>query len=460
MAASPPKPRFGPVLRRGLVLSSLLAVGLAGCGDENQYVEPPPPEVTVTHPSQRDVVEYLEATGTANAVAIVDVRARVRGILEECHVDEGSWVDEGQLLLVIDDEPYRVQLEEARAELAEAEIALKKARQSQAREVMTAQLELDESQLNLAITEEERLQQLIATRAVSQEELDRAVANRKKNEAQVIATRANLIQIEADFETNISSAQATVAVARAALRRAEIDVGYCRISAPTAGRIGRIHYDVGNLVGNGEATLLTTVVQYNPIHVYTTLSAEEFLKFRSVAGDSASLEDGKPMPVELALAGESGYRHRGHIDYHDPIVDKGTGTIQVRGLFPNEGGEILPGMFARIRIPIAERADALLVPEQALGLDQAGQYLLVVGEDDKVDYRPVQAGRVERGMRVVEGQISRNDRVVVEGLLRARPGMKVVPLLEPSAEETAAAPSGTHMSTATVSRPERTRTAN
>lgn len=415
-------------------LIASLALGCAlitGCGSKNEFVAPPDPEVTVTIPTQREVTEYIEATATAQPTLVVEIRARVKGFLEECLVQEGSRVEAGQLLLVIDEEPFRVVLDQARAGLAEAEAVLQKANQSQAREIVRSQLELDESQLQVAVTEEERLQYLLPSRAVSQEEVDRAVANRKKNEAQVAATKANLTQVDRDYETNIAAAEASVAVAKTTVRQAEINLGYCRITSPIAGRIGRINQDVGNLVGEGQASLLTTVVKYDPIHVYTTINVDDFLKYRKVAEAHKQASEATPLvPMDLALGNDLNYNHHGLIDYHDPMVDKGTGTIQLRGEFPNPDDEILPGMFTRIRIPIATHPDALLVPEPALSIDQSGQFLLVVGADDKVDYRPVQVGQTEEGMRVVNGNIGLTDRVIVEGLLRARPGMKVVPVME------------------------------
>jgi len=432
----------------------VVAGGFLGCARENKYVEPPPPEVTVTHPSQHDVIEYLEAAATAAPVLSVEIRARVRGFLKECLVEEGASVRAGELLLVIDEGPFQVQLDQAKAKLAETETVLQKAKQSQAREISRAQLALDESQLRVAITEEERMRPLVSTRTISQEDMDRAQANRQKNEAQVASTKANLVQIDADYATNILSAQANVAVAKTVVHSAEIDLGYCRIKSPTDGRIGRIIHDVGNLVGDGEATLLTTVMKFDPIHVYATLSVNDFLKYQSIAATLPSRTDSiRKMPVELALADETGFRHVGQIDYHDPMVDKGTGTIELRGVFPNPKEEILPGMFARIRIPIANRRNAILVPDQALGIDQAGQYVLVVGADDKVDHRQVQVGRVDKGMRVIEGKIGPQDRVIVEGLLRARPGMKVVPHLQEIEQDAAAPPAaGPRVSAAPVGR--------
>jgi membrane fusion protein (multidrug efflux system) len=303
--------------------------------------------------------------------------------------------------------------------------------------MMRAQVALDESQLHLAKEEEQRLSKLVSTRAVTAEDWDRAVANRQKAEAQLQATQANLKQTDSDFGTNISSAEANVSAAKTAVRNAEIELGYCRITAPIDGRIGRVYYDAGNLVGDGQASLLTTVMKIDPIYTYTNLSVDDFLRYRKATGNAnASSAEQQNIVMELQLPYEDGYPHVGKVNYYDPQVDKGTGTIEVRGIFPNPDGAILPGMFGRIRVPISQRENALLVSERALGTDQLGQYVLVVGADDKVEYRQVKAGASQNGLRVVEGKIGPQDRVIVEGLLRARPGIKVVP--KPEAAKNAA----------------------
>lgn len=207
----------------------VLVTLVSGCGDENAYVAPPPPEVTVTSPERRPVTSYLEYTGTTQAVESIDIRARVRGFLEERHFKEGADVKKGQLLLTIDEEPFRVQLDLAKANLAEAEAALKGAEQSRAREVAQAQLALDESLLVLARIEETRARNLVQRQAGSREEFDRAEANRKKSEAQIEADRARVDQTRADYETSILAAQAKVDSAKSAVRSAEIDLSYCRM---------------------------------------------------------------------------------------------------------------------------------------------------------------------------------------------------------------------------------------
>jgi RND family efflux transporter MFP subunit len=412
------------VARVGVTAFGVLVT--VGCSETNRYDPPPPPKVTVARPVRKDVTQYLEATGTAQPVESVDIRARVKGFLKERLYKEGAVVQRGQLLLVIDEEPFRLALDQAKLRLAEAETALRKATESRAREVARAQLALDQSQLNLAKTALARQRSLTRRGAGTPEEMDQADANCKKNEAQVEATRAKLVQAEADHETAILAAQANVGSARMMTRNAEIELGYCRMTAPIDGRISRVYYHVGNLVGDGQASLLATIVKTEPIYAYVSISETDLLRYRKMMGRSAA-NDG-PIPMELGLADEQDYPHRGQVDYQDPAVDPGTGTIRMRGIFPNRDGSILPGCFVRVRIPAGRAADALLVPERALGSDQSGRFLLVVGSDDLVEVRPVEVGARVEDRRVVVGKIGPEDRVVVDGLLQARPGVKVIPV--------------------------------
>ncbi|MFO0899041.1 MAG: efflux RND transporter periplasmic adaptor subunit [Pirellulales bacterium] len=396
-------------------------IGILGCGQRNQYFEPPPPEVTVATPRQQDVTQYLEITGMTQPVVSVDVRARVRGFLQERHFEEGSLVEKGQLLLVIDEEPFRLRSEQAAANLAEAQSTLRKAEQSRSRELAKAKLALDEAALLQAKSNEDRLRKLLSGRTVTEDEFERGEALRKQASAQVESSRVALVQAEADFETDILTARAAAAAAQTAARNAKIELDYCRMTAPISGRITETYHDVGNLVGDGQASLLATIVQIDPIHVYMTLSERDFLAFQQSGGESS-----KAARVEMGLDGDQ-YPHQGTIDYRDPAIDSGTGTIRMRGLFANPRGEILPGTFARLRLALDQQHNALLVPERALGTDQSGQYLLVAGKDDVVEYRAVKVGSRVGDLRVVEGPIGPQDRVIVEGLLRARPNMKVVP---------------------------------
>ncbi len=286
-ATDPEGPPSAPSPRRkaGVVFLSasvVLVFLVSGCGDENAYVAPPPPEVTVATPERRPVTSYLEYTGTTQAVESVDIRARVKGFLKERHFKEGSDVKKGQLLLTIDEEPFRVQLELAKSNLAEAEAALKGAEQSKAREVAQAQLELDQSLLVLARIEETRARNLVQRQAGSREEFDRAEANRKKSEAQIAADRARVDQTKADYETGILAAQAKVDSARSAVRSAEIDLGYCRMYSPIDGRISRALVHVGNLVGDMQDTVLATIVKTDPIYAFMSVSEADLLQFKKM----------------------------------------------------------------------------------------------------------------------------------------------------------------------------------
>lgn len=413
-----------------LIGSALLFLcGISGCFETNQYVEPPPPKVSVIRPVHRAVTEYLEATGTAQPVMTVDIRARVRGFLKERLFKDGALVKQGQLLLVIDEEPFRLALEQARLRLAEAEATLMKAQQSRAREVARAQLALDESQLILAKAAEARERSLTRRNAGTPEQLDQAVANRQKSEAQVEAARAKLEQAEADHYTTVRAAVAIADLAKMAVRNATIELSYCRMTAPIDGRISRLNYHVGNLVGDGQSSLLATIVKIDPIHALINVTESDLLRYKALLGKTGNAEANESMmTMELGLANEKGYPHRGHVDYQEPAADPGTGTIRMRGVFPNPDGSVLPGFFVRVRIPAGRRENALLIPERALGTDQSGRFLLVVGKDDVVEYRHVSVGAKIDELRVVEGQIGPLDRVVVDGLLQARPRLKVDPI--------------------------------
>jgi len=411
-----------------LLIGAAIGATMAGCGPRNQYFEPPPPEVTVATPQQQDVTRYLEFTGTVQPVVTIEIRARVRGFLKERHFEEGSLVEKGQLLLVIDEEPFQLQLDQAKARYDEAETAVRKAEQSRARELARAKLSLDEAALLQAESSETRLKKLVSGRNVTQDEFERTESLRKQAAAQVDSSKASLDQAEADFETGILSQKAALAAARTAMRNAEIELAYCRMSAPISGRITELHYDIGNLVGDGQASLLATIVQVDPIHVYMTLSESDFLQYQKRAGAQSDAA-----AVDMGFAGDHGYPYHGVINYYDPAIDAGTGTIRIRGEFPNPQGTIMPGSFARTRLAVGQHPGALLVPERALGTDQSGRYLLVVGANDVVEYRAVTVAARQEGLCVVEGAIQPQDRVVVEGLLRARPDIKVVP--KPVAEK-------------------------
>ena len=411
--------------------SAMALIGLAaGCGNSaNSYVKPPPPEVTVGTPVQRAVQSYLEYTGSTKSLATVNLRARVKGFLKEVHFKEGNEVKAGDLMLVIDEEPFKIQADIVQAKLDEAEASYKKAEQSKAREVAQAQISLDSAVLLLDQIEERRNRILNSRNAGSREDVDKAEANTKKSAAQLESDKANSDQVKADFETNILAARASVESAKAELENAKINLGYCRVTAPIDGRISRKFVDLGNLVGDADATVLATIVNTNPIYAYMSISEGDLLRFRSMVSKGERPDFRKEVvPLDLGLVNEMGFPHKGKVDYADPTVDPATGTIQARGIFDNPDASILPGLFCRIRVPFVNTPNALLVPESALGSDQAGRYLLVVNADNVVEQRKIKPGSLEDdGLRVVEGDIKPDDLVVVNGIQRSRPGQKVQP---------------------------------
>jgi RND family efflux transporter MFP subunit len=377
----------------GLLLLLMLAM-LAGCEQKNTYVEPPPPAVTVSKPIKKDVTDYLEFTGTTASVSSVEVRARVQGILESMHFEPGTDVKKEQLLFVIDPKPYEAQLAVVKGDLAKAKA------------------KLDKSQSNYW-----RLAEAGKKGAVA--------------EAEVVAARANR---DAD--------RAGVEAAKAVVDEAALQLSYTRVTAPISGRAGRNLVDIGNFVGRGEATILTTITQYHPMYAYFHLNERDLLRVMAVYRekmkekglDPATDPDSKAdVPVFLGLVNEQGYPHRGVLDFAESGVSTETGTIELRAVFPNPGKSpvLLPGLFARLRFPVGTHADALLVSERALGADQQGNYLLVVSSDNVVEKRLVSAGQVIDGLRVIDKGIRADGLVIVNGLQRARPGAKVDPKQAP-----------------------------
>lgn len=370
--------------RLSVSLAVLAALGLLlGCEQKNQYVAPPLPTVTVSRPLQKEVLEYLEFTGTTQSIASVDVRARVQGVLQNIYFQDGGMVKKGDLLCIIEPSSYKAAVDKAAADL-----------------------ESKKAQLEKAEIEYQRNQRLYKENAASERDLVNSKAAR-------------------------DSAKAAVAISEAALDDAKISLGYTTVYAPLSGRIARRQVDVGNLVGAGEYTLLTTIKQYDPMYVYFTLNEHQLLKLRKMqrkGKGQVNEEKLSDIPLYLGLANEDGFPHEGRLDYADLGVDPGTGTILMRGIFPNPPPYvILPGLFARIRLPIGKTDNALLVSERALGSDQLGDYLLLVNSENVVEHRTVKTGTLVDGMRVVTEGLKSDEWVVVNGLQRARPGAKVNP---------------------------------
>ena len=377
-----------------LAILAGLTFAAAGCDrGENKFAAPPPPTVTVAKPVTRTVTNYAVYTGNTQAQFSVDINARVEGQLRSVNFEVGSRVKKGQLLFVIEPEPYQAKVDIALANLA----------------VAKAQLQLAQATLV-------RKENAYKDRAVSEVDVIQA----KAQEAEAIA------QVQA---------------ADAQVERARIDYGYTHIHAPISGRVSRNLVDVGNLVGAGQTTKLTSIVMDDPIYAYFTVAEADVMEYRDNQRDKEVPLNNKGYPLaNLGASNEENYPHKGYLDWIDNKVDTGTGTIQVRGVFPNTDGVLLPGLFVRVQVPVGIIKDAILTEDRALGRDQRGTYLLVVDKDNVVQYRPVETGPLQPdGKVVILKGIKIDDVVVINGLQRVRPGAKCTPMTQEQVEQAQAA---------------------
>lgn len=381
-----------PFLLRVIALGALSA-GL-GCGPEaNTYVEPPPPKVTVAYPEKKDVADSLDLTGTTAAIESVEVRARVQGFLEKVNFKPSAKVKAGDLLFEIDPKPYQAECDRDAASLAQAK-----------------------AQLERTTADFTRAEELLPKNAIAKSDYDMALSARNE-------------------------AAAAVKMAEANLRASQLNLDYTKVVAPISGRIGRRLVDTGNLVGANEKTLLATIVNDDSIYAYVNMSEDDQLRFtrryqKELAKQKASGKQ-QPEKVQIALLGladETGYPHKGWLDYGDNKVDPETGTRELRAVFPNPDGLLMPGMFVRVRFPLDTRP-ALLVPATAVLADPSGSYVLVVDDKNVVEQRSVTTGITVGHMRVIEEGLSPTDRVIVNGIQRARPGATVDPVMAEQPKE-------------------------
>lgn len=379
-------PREAAVVRLLAVLTlvTAMAVLATGCEEKNTFVPPPPPKVTVAKPTRQSVTDYLELTGNSQAINTVKLVARVEGYLEGLHFQDGADVRKGDLLFSIQPQQYQAQLAQAKAQVQAQQAAL----------------------LN-AETEYERYSRLYQQKAAAATDVD-------------------------NWRFQRDSAKAAVANAQAQVDIANLNIGYTQVTAPFTGRMGRRLVDVGNVVGaGGQETPLAEINQIDPIYVYFTINELDLLRIRErqqQAGEGDYRV--RPVPIQAGLANEPGYPHEGRIDFAAISLDPGTGTLLVRAVFSNPDRVLLPGLFVRLRLPVGRDRNAILVPEVALGNDQIGRYVLVVDDKNVVERRGVQTGQSYGELRVVSEGLNGDERVVVNGLLRAIPGRQVDPQMQ------------------------------
>jgi RND family efflux transporter MFP subunit len=373
----------GPLMSKaGFVRATLMlvvAVVLAACGQDNRYAAPPPPKVAVATPGEQEVTRYFEATGNTAAINSVDLVARVQGFVQAISYTDGDFVKKGTSLFTIEPEPYKLKVESAKASVTSAKATLK---QNEA--------------------EFQRQADLVTKQVSTQANYDKALAQRDSSQADLQSAQANEQQ-------------------------AEINLGYTDVVAPFDGVVSARQVSIGQLVGANSATVLSTIVQLDPIYVNFNVSERDVLEVRAdLARTGRTVADLLGITVEIGLQTESGYLHKGKLNYVAPTVDPSTGTLAARASLQNSDRVLLPGYFVRVRIP-SRPQPALLVPDIALGSDQGGRYVLVVNKDNVVEQRRVDIGQLVGELRVIEKGVAKDDRIVVGGIMRAIPGQKVDP---------------------------------
>ncbi|HEU0252909.1 MAG TPA: efflux RND transporter periplasmic adaptor subunit [Pyrinomonadaceae bacterium] len=409
------------------VISVVALLSNIACGkkeDAKVAAAPPPPSVVIVEVEQRTVPIYSEFVGQTRAEETVELRARVEGTLQKIYFKEGTPVRKGQLLFTIDQRPFAAALQSAKAIEAKAQSDLAQARQRV--DVLQAQAELADAQAVLSRAEQDlaRLRPLAEQKAVTEVDLDAAIAAEKSARATVDARRANLTNLDAAVKYTIERANAEVSAAKARVIQAQLDLSYCTITSPINGMIGFIQVDEGNLVGRNEATLLATVSLSNPLLVDFNLSEIDFLKLTDPDTYNTRASD---LRFELILSDDSVHPSPGTFKVVDRAVDPTTGTMKVEAVFPNPGSYLRPGQFARLRVPVAERKDAILVPQRAVQELQGAKTVMVVDAQNIVQLRTIRVGdKSENNLIVLEG-LSKGERVIVEGMQKARPGGEVKP---------------------------------
>jgi RND family efflux transporter MFP subunit len=392
-------PGFGGLMTPVLMRLAPLFLGLpllAACGEGPKQAAPPPPAVTVAKPTKQTVTDYDEYVGRFIAVDSVEVRARVSGYLDKVDFTDGQLVKQGDLLFTIDRRPFEATLAQARANLAQAR-----------------------ANLAFATSDLARAAQLVRDRTITEQTFDQRTMAK-------------------------SVAEASVAAQEAAARQAELDLQFTELKAPVRGRIGDRRVSVGNLVTGGtggSTTLLATIVTMDPIRFEFTFDESSFLRYQRLGidmKDSPSPNAG--LEIAIKLIDEDDFPHKGRMDFVDNVIERASGTIRGRAQIPNPKGLFTPGMFARVRVPGSLSYEGLLVPDVAIASEQVRKYVMVVDAENTARQKYVTLGQLVGKLRVVKDGLSPDDRVVVNGLARIRPNIKVTPQEEGAAPPAAPAP--------------------
>jgi membrane fusion protein, multidrug efflux system len=362
-------------------ISALFAMmaALSSCNQQPQAPAPPPPPVTIAKPVQKEIVEWDEYTGRTGAVESVNITPRVSGYIDNITFKAGDLVNKGDLLFVIDPRPYQATLDQASAQL----------RQAQANQQL--------QDANFA-----RQDKLRQTGVIAKEDFDTALSNKNQAAAQALA-------------------------AQAAVESAKLNLSFTQITSPIIGRINRENVTVGNLV-QADSTLLTNIVSVDPIYAYFNVDERAVLNYeQQVRQGKLPAARSIQVPVYLRLENETGFPHEGVIDFISNQFNSSTGTLEVRGLFPNATGYLTPGAFVRVRVAASPMHQALLITDRAVGTDQGTKFVLIVGEENVVSLRPVELGPEVDGLRVVRKGLQGNEQVIINGIVNAKPGSKVSP---------------------------------
>ena len=370
-----------------VLLGGIAALVLAACSNPEAAEEtaaPAAPQVSVAQVVHERITEWDEFTGRLQAPQTVQLIPRVSGYIEEVHFDEGALVDKGDLLVQIDPKPFATEVARLKAELQSAQSAAIQAEK-----------------------EYRRAEKLSSQRAISAELLDSRLARKQQTAA-------------------------TVASVEAALERAELDLSYTRITAPISGRVSYAQVTAGNFVSAGQSQI-TSLVSTEKMYAYFDVDEQSYLKYARLAetGKRADTRDSTSNPVYMALANDSNYQHVGRVDFVDNRIDSQTGTIRIRASFPNEDNNLLPGLFARIRLVGSDSYEGILIDEKAVGTDLNNKFVLVVNSNNELEYRAIELGEKVNGLRIVTEGLTPKDKIVVNGLQRVGANMQIDPQLVP-----------------------------